>query len=126
MTTPASASARITFPVKGMTCAACQAAVERSLTHTDGVREASVNLMLHAATVTYDPAVVQLEGLLGAVRDIGYEAEAPAADDALGAPAARAALDEPPNSSIWIKAGVTLAAGLAAMVVGVPLMAPAG
>ena len=41
MTTPASASARITFPVKGMTCAACQSAVERSLTHTDGVREAS-------------------------------------------------------------------------------------
>ena len=69
---------RITFPVKGMTCAACQSAVERSLSHTDGVREASVNLMLHAATVTFDPAVVQLDGLLGAVRDIGYEAEAPA------------------------------------------------
>ena len=126
MTTPASASARITFPVKGMTCAACQSAVERSLTHTEGVREASVNLMLHAATVTYDPAVVQLEGLLGAVRDIGYEAEAPAADDALGAPAARAALDETPDPSLWLKAGVTLAAGLAAMIVGVPLMAPAG
>jgi Cu+-exporting ATPase len=69
---------------------------------------------------------VQLDGLLGAVRDIGYEAEPPAADDALGAPAARAALDEAPDSTLWIKAAVTLAAGLAAMVVGVPLMAPAG
>ncbi|MFN7979900.1 MAG: heavy metal translocating P-type ATPase [Vicinamibacterales bacterium] len=117
---------RVTFPVKGMTCAACQSAVERSLTHTDGVREASVNLMLHAATVTYDPAVVQLDGLLGAVRDIGYEAEAPAADDALGAPAARAALDEAPDATLWLKAVVTLAAGLLAMLVGIPLMAPAG
>ena len=71
-----------------MTCAACQSAVERSLTRTPGVREARVNLMLHSATVTYDPAVVPVTGLLEAVRDIGYEADLPAAADALGAPAA--------------------------------------
>jgi Cu+-exporting ATPase len=125
MATPApAASARVTFPVKGMTCAACQSAVERSLTHTDGVREASVNLMLHAATVTYDPAVVQLDGLLAAVRDIGYDAEPPAAADTLGAPAARAALEEPADPSLWWKAGVSLAAGLTAMLVGIPLMTP--
>ncbi len=122
---PEPATRRVTFPVGGMTCAACQSAVERSLLRTDGVREASVNLMLHAATVTYDPAVVPVEGLLEAVRDIGYEAEAPAEGDALGAPAARAALEDVSDGALWRKAGITFVAALAAMVVGVPLMAPA-
>ena len=107
-----------------MTCAACQSAVERSLTRTPGVREARVNLMLHSATVTYDPAVVPVAGLLAAVRDIGYEAELPAKDDAFGAPAAHAAADAQVDGAAWLKAGVSLAAGAAAMVLGVPLMAP--
>ncbi|MGE0813934.1 MAG: copper-translocating P-type ATPase [Vicinamibacterales bacterium] len=123
---PPPATRRVTFPVKGMTCAACQSAVERSLVRSEGVREASVNLMLHSATVIYDPARTTMEGLLAAVNDIGYEAEAPADDDALGAPAARAALDEAPDSTLWWKAGVSLAAGLLAMLAGVPLMVPAG
>jgi P-type Cu+ transporter len=127
MPTPAAGpSRRVTFPVKGMTCAACQSAVERGLTRTAGVREASVNLMLHAATVTYDPAVVPVEGLLEAVRDIGYEAEAPAEGDALGAPAARAALDDVADGALWRKAAITFTSAIAAMVVGVPLMAPVG
>ncbi len=121
---PSSPGQRITFPVGGMTCAACQSAVERSLTRTPGVREARVNLMLHSATVTYDPAVVPVAGLLAAVRDIGYEAELPAKDDAFGAPAAHAAADAQVDGAAWLKAGVSLAAGAAAMVLGVPLMAP--
>ncbi len=123
MPTPPS-SARVTFPVGGMTCAACQSAVERSLSRTPGVREARVNLMLHSATVTYDPAVVPVSGLLEAVRDIGYEADLPAADDALGAPSARSAVGPHDDRGAWLKAGVSLAAGMLAMVLGVPLMAP--
>jgi Cu+-exporting ATPase len=122
------ATARITFPVAGMTCAACQSAVERALTRTDGVTTASVNLMLHAATVTFDPQRVDLPQLLDAVRDVGYDAAPPAADDLLGAPAARAAADRDRSgaTALLVKAGVSLAAGLIAMVVGMPLMAPAG
>jgi Cu+-exporting ATPase len=122
------ASSRITFPVKGMTCAACQGAVERALTRTDGVTAASVNLMLHAATVTFDPGRVALPGLLAAVRDVGYDAEAPQTDDLLGAPAARAAAsgEDADADRLWVKAGVSLAAGVAAMVLGMPLMAPGG
>jgi Cu+-exporting ATPase len=121
-------TARITFPVTGMTCAACQGAVERALTRTDGVTAASVNLMLHAATVTYDPARVELPGLLAAVRDVGYDAEPPQLDELLGAPAARAAVSggDAAADRLWLKAGVSLAAGVAAMVLGMPLMAPAG
>ena len=49
---------QITLPVEGMTCAACQAHVQRALRKTPGVAEASVNLMMHSATVSYDPRAV--------------------------------------------------------------------
>ena len=64
---------RVTFPVEGMTCAACQANVERALTRTAGVRAASVNLMLNNATVEFDPRAVSVTGILEAVEEIaGY------------------------------------------------------
>ena len=59
--------------VRGMTCAACSARVERTLGRTDGVAEASVNLATEQATVRYDPALVTPVALLGAIRDAGYE-----------------------------------------------------
>jgi Cu+-exporting ATPase len=121
-------TSRITFPVNGMTCAACQSAVERALFRTDGVRAASVNLMLHAATVTYDPSRVTLPALIDAVRDVGYDAAAPRTDDLLGAPAARATAESAATESggLWVKAGVSLVAGVMAMVLGMPLMAAGG
>jgi Cu+-exporting ATPase len=122
------ANRKVTFPVGGMTCAACQGAVERALTRTDGVAAASVNLMLHAATVTYDPAVVDVSRLVAAVRDIGYEASPPAADDVFGAPAAHAAAAAADGGArmLLVKAAVSLLAGVAAMLLAMPAMAPAG
>ena len=104
---------RVTCPVGGMTCAACQSAVERSLTRTAGVHEARVNLMLHSATVTYDPAVVPVAGLIEAVRDIGYEAELRPAHGAFGAAAADAATAPHDDRGVWTKAVVSLTAGAA-------------
>ena len=115
---------RVTFPVRGMTCAACQGNVERALTRTPGVRAASVNLLLHAATVTYEPGSVALSEVLDAVRDVGYEADPPAADGGVGARATAAALESDDASALWVKAAVSLAAGIAAMAAGMPLMAP--
>ena len=43
---------KITLPVEGMTCAACQATVQRALTEAPGVTKAAVNLMTNEATVT--------------------------------------------------------------------------
>ncbi|MDQ3541886.1 MAG: cation transporter, partial [Chloroflexota bacterium] len=40
------------FPVEGMTCAACVRRVERALTKVDGVESASVNLATERASVT--------------------------------------------------------------------------
>jgi Cu+-exporting ATPase len=70
-------SEQITFPVSGMTCAACQSFVERTLAQHAGVQKASVSLMLHSATVAFDPQAVQPEALVEAVRETGYGAELP-------------------------------------------------
>ncbi len=65
------------IPVTGMTCAACQARVQRTLQKQPGVQDATVNLMMANATVTYDPATVTPESLVSAIRDTGYGAEIP-------------------------------------------------
>ena len=44
----------IRVPVSGMTCAACQARVQRTLQRAPGVSDASVNLMMHDATIRFD------------------------------------------------------------------------
>ena len=113
----------VTLPVRGMTCAACQARVQRSLEKTPGVTKASVNLMLHSATVAFDPDRVTADGLVAVIRDAGYEAEVPASP--LGAAEAQTELEhdldrdyhEYRRKAVW-----SLVLGLGAMVVSMPLM----
>src|SRR6185437_9792835 len=64
-----------------MTCAACQAHVERALRETEGVTSASVNLMTHSARVVYEPGVARLESLFNAVREAGYDVAPTASAD---------------------------------------------
>src|SRR5262245_10704991 len=71
------ATERITLPVEGMTCAACQANVQRALRSTPGVEHAAVNLMTHEATITYDPSVASPEALVDAVNATGYVSRLP-------------------------------------------------
>src|SRR6187549_1646366 len=71
------AGAKVNIPVQGMTCAACQASVQKALQRQPGVLDAAVNLMMHNAAVTYDPAVTRPEALVEAIRETGYEAELP-------------------------------------------------
>jgi P-type Cu+ transporter len=82
-TIDAGASARreqIRIPVSGMTCAACQAHVQRALARQPGVEDASVNLMMETAAITFDPGIATPEKLVQAIRDTGYGAELPASD----------------------------------------------
>ncbi len=76
----ANPSTHITIPVSGMTCAACQAGVQKALQRQPGVIDASVNLMMQSAAVTYDPAAIRPESLVEAIRDTGYGAELPVPD----------------------------------------------
>src|SRR5580700_7813243 len=68
---------RVTIPVTGMTCAACQSFIQRTLADQAGVQDATVNLMLHNATVTFDPQATSTAALVETIRDTGYGAEMP-------------------------------------------------
>ncbi|KOH45548.1 heavy metal translocating P-type ATPase [Sunxiuqinia dokdonensis] len=61
-----------TFPVSGMTCAACASSVESILSHTEGVMQASVNFASNSVWVEYD-AKLSPADLQNAIRAIGYD-----------------------------------------------------
>src|SRR5258707_3913446 len=64
----------VELPVRGMTCAACAARVQKKLAAIDGVA-ASVNFATGKATITAPPSV-SVARLLEAVEQAGYGAEA--------------------------------------------------
>jgi copper chaperone CopZ len=70
-------SERVTIPLTGMTCAACQSFIQRTLTNEPGVQDAAVNLMLHNATVTFDPRVISTSWLVEAIRHTGASEASP-------------------------------------------------
>jgi Cu+-exporting ATPase len=120
---PARETARVTLPVEGMTCAACQANVQRVLKATPGVSYAAVNLVMHEATVEYDPGVLTPDALVLAINDTGYIAHlpTPSADSVAEDEARDASLDRE-YRTLLIKATTSLALGMAAMVASMPLM----
>ncbi|MFA5536432.1 MAG: heavy metal translocating P-type ATPase [Bacillota bacterium] len=61
--------------VKGMTCAACSARVERKLNSTAGIYKAAVNLTTEKATIQYNPLQLSVKDLIKAITEAGYEAE---------------------------------------------------
>lgn len=65
--------AKITLPVKGMTCASCVKTVQDSLSSLDGVVSASVNFASEKATIEYFPLRTGLRDFRKAVKDAGYE-----------------------------------------------------
>ena len=114
----------VTLPVTGMTCAACQSRVERQLTRAPGVRDASVNLLMGSATVTYDPLTSNPAALVKVVLDTGYGAELPSAtDDVVEQLAARDATTSHEYDALKLRAIVSGVAGVVAMLVSMPLMA---
>ncbi|WP_337844479.1 heavy metal translocating P-type ATPase [Thermus sp.] len=66
-------TARAEIPVKGMTCAACVARVERAIRALPGVLSAQVNLATEKAFVEYLPDTVSLARIRQAIREAGYE-----------------------------------------------------
>ena len=62
------------FDVGGMTCAACQAHVNRAVSKLDGVQSVAVNLLAGSMLVDYDPAQVSPDDICTAVDRAGYSA----------------------------------------------------
>ena len=63
-----------TFAVTGMTCASCVKVIEMVLGKMPGIFEANVNLASERVSVVYDPASIDEEGIVAAIRAAGYEA----------------------------------------------------
>ena len=89
------------FEVGGMTCAACQAHVDKAVRGVTGVSDVTVNLLSGSMTVDYDEGSVSAEDICRAVDRAGYSAasqdagaSAPSGAGA-GASASRAALKSP-------------------------------
>lgn len=62
------------FRVGGMSCAACSAHVEKSVSAVPGVREVQVNLLAGSMTVEYDESACGDEQIIRAVEEGGYTA----------------------------------------------------
>lgn len=99
------------FDVGGMTCAACQAHVDKAVCKLDGVQEVAVNLLSGSMTVDFDPDRVSAEEICSAVDRAGYTASlaggsagAPGTDGAAGgarlAGAAGASRPESPTKKL--------------------------
>ena len=115
---------KVEIPVTGMTCAACQGRVQRTLGKTAGVIDANVNLMTNSATVTFDPSQLDAERIVAKIRSTGYGAELPivgrsAAEEQEAQDTAR----RTEYVALRRKAWVALVTGAVAMVISMPLMA---
>jgi len=55
-----------------MTCTTCAATIEKGLTETPGVEQASVNFAAEKASIKYDPAKVDLAKIKNTVAQLGY------------------------------------------------------
>ena len=63
----------MTFPVVGMSCAACASRVDKTLNRQDGVIQASVNYAASMAHVEFDRGKCSPESLRKAVQNAGYD-----------------------------------------------------
>jgi Cu+-exporting ATPase len=113
----ASTTETVTLPVEGMTCAACQANVQRALTSTPGVQHAAVNLMLHEAAVAFDPLVTNPLALVDAINRTGYSSSLPTPE------ADVQAADEERDRAHAREYHALLRKSLVSLAIGLPMMA---
>ena len=73
MTQSKTTAETLSIGVKGMTCAACVARVERTLEKQPGIEAVTVNLATESATIDYLPKVVEPQQIQEAITKAGYE-----------------------------------------------------
>ena len=66
----------VKIDISGMTCGGCVSSVSRVLSALDGVVKADVSLDKKCAVVDYDAAKLNLEQIMRAVTEAGYDVAA--------------------------------------------------
>ncbi|MEZ4507086.1 MAG: heavy metal translocating P-type ATPase [Thermomicrobiales bacterium] len=104
------ATAELSLPVEGMTCASCVRRVEKALEGVSGVESVNVNLATETATVRYLPGSATRADMVAAVESAGYSvAQQAEADDLEDLEAQREAQRARDLRKLALKAGVSLA-----------------
>ena len=120
----------VTLDVEGMSCAACQSHIEKALRDTEGVSDASVNLMTRTARIVYQPDVTRIDSLVEAVREAGYDASLPrvrsSEDEHVHEHNHIHETDPGQERLIRIKAFSAIIGGAVTMLLSMPLMHGAG
>ena len=62
----------IEVPIQGMDCVECTIHVQKAIVDLQGVQSADVFLVTEKALVSYDPDLVNLSSIRGAVEGVGY------------------------------------------------------
>ncbi|MBN2401036.1 MAG: copper-translocating P-type ATPase [Spirochaetes bacterium] len=68
---------KVIIPVTGMTCANCAMNIERALKKVPGIMDASVNFASERVSVSYQPEIVTIDGMIAAIEKAGYGAIKP-------------------------------------------------
>ena len=64
---------KIILSIEGMTCSACSNGLEKYLNKQDGIKEASVNLVMANASIIYDEKKLDIENLNEFVKKAGFK-----------------------------------------------------
>lgn len=102
------------FEVTGMTCSACSAHVEKSVSKLAGVEKVSVNLLTNSMQVEYDETRLSVDRIINAVENAGYGAAvkgtegtrtggSPAGNRESGSPDGDAAVPLQRKNIFWMK-----------------------
>ncbi len=96
----------VDLAISGMSCAACARHIEQSLSAAAGVRRANVNFATSCATVEYDPAATDVDQLVDAVKETGYQASKPAQAESAADVDIEATAREEESRDLWRRFGV--------------------
>lgn len=96
---------RISFNIRGMSCAACAGRIEKALAKESNIKESVVNLATEKATVVFDDSKLNSAAIIELISQAGYKAslqEAPKNHQELYKLIASATLTLPLALSMWL------------------------
>lgn len=64
---------KVLLKIDGMTCSACSSGLEKYLNKQDGIKQATVNLIMNNASIEYDETQLQLDDIEKYILKAGFE-----------------------------------------------------
>ena len=61
------------YIIKGMTCSACSATVQNSISKKDGITKCAVNLLSEKMDVEFDDKIISEKDIFDSIKSLGYK-----------------------------------------------------